>query len=254
PDFYDLSVYNKNKNINYTPTIYIDDSPINIQYKFKLINKNYAYNYPTVISESSVQNDLSHFMQLRDSCYQLFKKKIESLKIRFMNSMNNDRLMNILADSLKHIKDYYNYYHKRAIKHFVNNNPSSLVAPFKLLEIINHRSNLLYLQKLYNELDEKVANSKYGKLCKERILKYMTHNTEFLDDTIQYLHGNQPDGSKLYFKNILNRNKVVLIDFWASWCGGCRLEMSGLNKVYENFHTKGFDIIAVSLDQNRENW
>ena len=46
------------------------------------------------------------------------------------------------------------------------------------------------------------------------------------------------------------KGKVVLIDFWATWCGPCVAELPNVLKVYEKHHGKGFDIIGISLDQD----
>ena len=50
------------------------------------------------------------------------------------------------------------------------------------------------------------------------------------------------------------RGKYVLIDFWASWCGPCRMENPNVVRMYNKFKDKGFAIYSVSLDQTKENW
>jgi len=50
------------------------------------------------------------------------------------------------------------------------------------------------------------------------------------------------------------RGKVVLIDFWAAWCRPCRMENPNMVRLYNTYNQYGFDILGVSLDDNRENW
>jgi thiol-disulfide isomerase/thioredoxin len=48
------------------------------------------------------------------------------------------------------------------------------------------------------------------------------------------------------------RGKVVLVDFWATWCGPCRAEIPNVLEMYEAYHDKGFDVLGVSLDDTAE--
>lgn len=50
------------------------------------------------------------------------------------------------------------------------------------------------------------------------------------------------------------RGKVMLVDFWASWCGPCRRENPNVLKAYSKYHDKGFDVLGVSLDKTKESW
>ena len=62
------------------------------------------------------------------------------------------------------------------------------------------------------------------------------------------------DGEAHHLDDLLAVNRVVLIEFWASWCGPCRAEVPTLKAAMEEYGERGFDIFAVSLDDNREDW
>ncbi len=64
--------------------------------------------------------------------------------------------------------------------------------------------------------------------------------------------GVEPNGDTVRLSDF--RGKVVLIDFWASWCGPCRRENPNVVRAYEKYHDKGFEIIGVSLDRDRNRW
>ncbi|MCD8184677.1 MAG: AhpC/TSA family protein [Bacteroides sp.] len=63
-----------------------------------------------------------------------------------------------------------------------------------------------------------------------------------------------PEGKDVKLSDYAGKGKVVLVDFWASWCGPCRREMPNLVEAYAKYKNKGFEIVGVSLDQNGEAW
>lgn len=60
------------------------------------------------------------------------------------------------------------------------------------------------------------------------------------------------DGTKLSLSDL--RGKVVLLDFWASWCGPCRKENPNVVRLYNQYKDKGFTVMSVSMDQDKEKW
>ncbi|MBS0203096.1 MAG: TlpA family protein disulfide reductase [Planctomycetes bacterium] len=64
------------------------------------------------------------------------------------------------------------------------------------------------------------------------------------------LEGKTLDGKE--FDWTAYRGKVVLVDFWATWCGPCIGELPNVKENYKKYHDKGFDIVAISLDRSRD--
>ncbi|NOT73646.1 MAG: AhpC/TSA family protein [Cyclobacteriaceae bacterium] len=61
-----------------------------------------------------------------------------------------------------------------------------------------------------------------------------------------------PDGKVISLSSL--KGKFILIDFWAKWCGPCRMENPNVVKAYNTYKDKGFDILSVSLDKTKEDW
>ena len=63
-----------------------------------------------------------------------------------------------------------------------------------------------------------------------------------------------PEGKTVKLSDYVGKGKVVLVDFWASWCGPCRREMPNLVEAYAQYKNKNFEIVGVSLDQSADSW
>jgi thiol-disulfide isomerase/thioredoxin len=63
---------------------------------------------------------------------------------------------------------------------------------------------------------------------------------------------NTPDGKTLTLSSL--KGKYVLIDFWASWCGPCRRENPNVVAMYDKYKKKNFEILSVSLDNDKSRW
>ncbi|ERI82118.1 antioxidant, AhpC/TSA family [Bacteroides pyogenes F0041] len=73
--------------------------------------------------------------------------------------------------------------------------------------------------------------------------------TKFIDFEMK-----TPEEKAVKLSDYAGKGKVVLVDFWASWCGPCRREMPNLVEAYAKYKGKNFEIVGVSLDQDAEAW
>ena len=62
------------------------------------------------------------------------------------------------------------------------------------------------------------------------------------------------NNTELILSEVIAKNKLTLVDFWASWCGPCRHENPVVKAAYEQFHELGFDVVGISVDQDEAKW
>ncbi len=134
-------------------------------------------------------------------------------------------------------------------KNFVKDNPSSYVSP-SILGSLSYEMEPNDIETMINGLDTSLVVLPQIQVLKDRvaIMKSVSIGHKAPDFTMNDVNGNP---ISLYSKI---GSKLLLIDFWAAWCGPCRQENPNVVKIYNEFHKKGFDIFGVSLDQSRDEW
>ncbi len=103
--------------------------------------------------------------------------------------------------------------------------------------------------QMFDKLDPSIKESNIGKEIAARI-ELLSKVEE--GKPAQEFTQSTPDGKSVKLANY--KGRYVLIEFWASWCGPCRAENPNLLKQYNMYNNKGFDILSVSLDKEREPW
>lgn len=100
-----------------------------------------------------------------------------------------------------------------------------------------------------NPLIEKSGDDAVKQAFEDANLAGMLRRMNLMGQPME-ISGKTIDGKEVDWKSY--RGKVVLVDFWASWCGPCRQELPNILKLYKAYHDKGFDVLGVSLDVTQE--
>ena len=128
-------------------------------------------------------------------------------------------------------------------------NNKSIVSAY-LIMTNNYYLELAELDTITSNFDNSIEQTKYVELLLDRIsnLYKVSIGSSFTDFTL-----NDTTGNPIALSSLIGEN-YLLIDFWASWCGPCRRENPNIVAVYNDYNSKGFDIIGVSLDTDKNNW
>lgn len=144
---------------------------------------------------------------------------------------------------------------KKLTTEFVKNNPNAYFSVIVLRTVYGQVENDEF-KKLFDGLDAEVKKTKEGKELEDAIKKMdeqeKAAKAVSVGSVAPGFSAQTPDGKNLSLKESMG--KVTIIDFWASWCGPCRRENPNVVAMYNELHSKGLNIIGVSLDDNADKW
>ncbi len=177
----------------------------------------------------------------RDSLQKTFQAFVTITK---MDSLRIDSMSNALEKPYTELVNAHNEY----LKNFIANNPTSFASLAAIQQLQPEEFMDSYI-KLDDGLFSKYPNSQYIKAFHDGVsaTKKLAIGTMAPEITM-----NTPDEQPLSLSSL--KGKIVLIDFWASWCGPCRAENPNVVKAYTKYKSKGFDVFSVSLDKDMDKW
>lgn len=168
-----------------------------------------------------------------------------------------DSLTNILrvpdsSDSLKEsaraaLKVIYAS-HLQIEQEFIQEYPNSYVSIF-LLDLFATTLGREKIKAMYNLLDEHLKTSSYGKNVDRFIT--LNKNLQVGDQYVDFAMANE-NGQLVKLSDF--RGRLILLDFWASWCGPCIEEYPALKEAYDKFKDQGFEIVSLSQDASKTRW
>lgn len=135
-----------------------------------------------------------------------------------------------------------------AVRQLLEKNTDVLMSAFLVTYFDNDAETYADLfEAVDNGLKEKYADNQFVKYVDNKVRTNLGPGRMAPEIAMP-----DPDGKTRKLSDL--RGKVVMIDFWASWCRPCRMENPNVVKLYKKYHDKGFEIYSVSLDKDRTQW
>jgi peroxiredoxin len=134
-------------------------------------------------------------------------------------------------------------------KNFVKEHPNSVVSAYITLFQLANQLDATELDSIASKFAPEISKSEYVVKLKEIIQEQKKTAVGAMAPDFTM---NDPEGKPVQLSSL--KGKIVLVDFWASWCGPCRQENPNVVKLYQQYHSKGFEILGVSLDRAKEDW
>ncbi len=146
-------------------------------------------------------------------------------------------------------KDYYHLLLDK-LDNVVTQNPKNpyLVSTVFILSK-NDLIDKNQLRNIYSKLDKKIQSKFYLTRIEQNL--YPEKHIKINDLVVEI---NLPDVNNQLFSTKSLLNKWYLIDFWASWCGPCKKQFPELKRIYSLYENKKFEIIGVSIDEDKQKW
>ena len=123
--------------------------------------------------------------------------------------------------------------------------PLTFLNEEKDAELIN--KTLAHLEKLSSIAKQLVADYRQNRAEEKMLRERMKEGNPAPEFTFLNEKGKTVSINKL-------KGKIIVLDFWASWCGPCRREIPNMKKYYDEYKTKGVQFLSVSIDAKKDDW
>jgi len=227
--------------------IYIEEGK---QYSFyakdkdSICNNNY-----TIRSNSNDQNKLNEYKKLSKNTYDSLKQVRDRLLVAKDLTQYKEPFYGIYSDSISLIDDQMGQSLTTSAHKFIRDNNNTILIPY----LINQMSDLFDNYSLYKTaLDKLNDDYKFKPETKKAFKNIEAASKLHLGAILPEIAGKDTSGQSYDYD--FSNKKLVLVDFWASWCTPCRQENPRFKRVYKKYKDQGFDIISVSMDQNIQKW
>jgi len=242
----------------YQPVIpfFIENAVISISANLDSIPDEYksrvnSYTYKDIKIEGSALNGLYLTYSAKKKVYDSKRSDIVDEYIRYLNPSQGETKGKISqgveivtrVDQAAAERDAF-------VKQFVKENNNNYIGLYSAYNALGSFS-VSDIDELLATINPELLLSKPGVKFIERAneVKKTAVGSKFFDlDLVDH------KGNSVKLSDYVGKGKYVLLEFWASWCGPCTADIPHLKEVYKLYNPEGFQIVSVSLDDNKEAW
>lgn len=138
---------------------------------------------------------------------------------------------------------------RNQINDLLSNHSESVLVAYIQTSGVEQQANIGLLKEVYSTLSDGAKKTQPGKILADRIALIEKTSVSAVAPNFTLP---TPEGVDFSMYDL--KGKIRIIDFWASWCGPCRLENPNMVKLYNDYKDKGLNILSVSLDERRTPW
>lgn len=216
----------------------------------ELIAQKDSLNFAKV--KGTLQNDI--FYKYLNKSRELSDQAMSIQKdLQQASMVGNEATVASLRDEFTELQEAY----KNFELNFIKDNPSGLISALLIEKALGTRQiGSAEAQEMYDALSAEIKETAPAKKIIENLNAEKEREDKVKNTAIGAVapdfSGPTPDGGEISLKQAMG--KVTIIDFWAAWCKPCRVENPNVVNVYNKYHSKGLNIIGVSLDRKEEDW
>lgn len=226
---------------------YVENNGI---YEFKANGpESILYNRYDIQSSSFTSNKLNEFSHqssaIRDSL-NAQRRKFLAISDKYMT---DPQRLQAYSDSVYSVEDKLRNSNKLTLHKFIKGNTNTIIVPYMMAKMDDLFDEYSFYKNTLDNLSPAVKQSEYYDEA-SRLLKSVERISK--GGHVAELYGKDLNGKG--FDNDYKNKKLILINFWASWCIPCRQEIPQLKQIFNNYKDKGFNIISVSIDEDFNLW
>lgn len=230
--------FSKDANQQNSVVFFVDESPV----KMKLFAGDSLMF--TTVSAGQAQNDymeykgmINNFVMLQQRMQADYTEAAQKGDVNTQTAIRNE------FENLN--KQYLD-----GLKGFVKSHPKSAMSAYILNNDLNNPNiPISEVEEAIGYMDPSMRENSNVKAAQKRI---NDKRGTMVGYTATNFAQADPNGKMVQLTDF--RGKYVLVDFWASWCRPCRMENPNVVAAYNKFKSKGFTVLGVSMDSNREAW